>query len=202
MLESSRLARPVLFLSTKGPGLTWFKFVLPIILSLATCLYLYAYPKQLCLFGDGSLADGIFSFLQILPGFYIASLAAVSTFQGKMLDAPFDGIPITLKTRENGTKVTKALTRRHFLSLLFGYLSFLSIMLSLYIQILNKTPPFVFLSSISLKNAAECASFFVLSLFFFQLITITLLGLFYLSDRMHWKQKEEIVTPSHGPASH
>src|SRR5258706_8987546 len=67
--------------------------------------------------------------LQVLTGFYIASLAAVATFNKPGLDDPMAGDPPTLREDYCAITTVKPLTRRRFLCLLFGYLSWLSLFL-------------------------------------------------------------------------
>jgi hypothetical protein len=73
------------------------------------------------LFGTSGLVPGINSLLQIMAGFFITSLAVISTFNGSIykMDDVFEGEPALL--------FGKSLTRRQFLSHLFAYLALCSI---------------------------------------------------------------------------
>src|SRR5690606_6977027 len=80
--------------------------------------------------------------LKMLIGFYIAALAAVSTFPGQNLDQNFSGSKMILTVRRMGKKKTKNLTRREFLSYLFGYLAFLSIWLFILGVVMQLAGPY------------------------------------------------------------
>ncbi|MGK9996690.1 hypothetical protein O6197_24780, partial [Salmonella enterica subsp. enterica] len=67
--------------------------------------------------------------LQVLIGFYIAALAAVSTFSSSSIDEVMAGVPPTLVEKFRGQKLTVELTRRRFVCYLFGYLALVSFML-------------------------------------------------------------------------
>jgi hypothetical protein len=75
--------------------------------------------------------------LQILPGFYIASLAAIATFNKGNMDQYMPEPTPTVNVRVRGHSLPIRLTRRRMLSLLFGYLSFLSLLLFLLIILAN-----------------------------------------------------------------
>jgi hypothetical protein len=57
--------------------------------------------------------------LYVLPGFYIAALAAIATFNAPTMDVPLDGQNTELCSQEENIQ-TRKLTRRRFLCLLFG----------------------------------------------------------------------------------
>ena len=65
----------------------------------------------------------------ILIGFYIAALAAVSSFRNDTLDRELSGRPVKLVNARQGKKKEEILTRRRFLAVLFGYCAVLSICL-------------------------------------------------------------------------
>ncbi|MEJ1644057.1 hypothetical protein SMA60_27945, partial [Escherichia coli] len=62
-------------------------------------------------------------------GFYIAALAAVSTFSSPSIDEVMAGDPPTLLEKFRGQKIKVELTRRRFVCYLFGYLALVSFML-------------------------------------------------------------------------
>lgn len=116
-------------------------------------------------------------FLQTLPGFYIAALAAIVSFKNDMLDEiDEDEGPIDCQNYN--------MTFRRFLSNALSYLAWISI--------------FLILLSVALKYVFEQNQYdyfgfdliyFVLlfSYFFFlvQLLNITAMSLSYLGDRIH-----------------
>ena len=76
-----------------------------------------------------------------------------------------------------------------FLCLLFGYLSFSSLMLALLCELPPSLAPARFFLAAAWSNLCRIVCTGVYVLFFLQLISLTLLGLFYLSDRIHWKRE-------------
>lgn len=117
-------------------------------------------------------------FLQTIPGFYIAALAAIATLTSPTMDRPMDGKPSTYDN--------EPLNRREFLARLFSYLSFISLSLYFFIIMLR----YMYSSGIlaTTQTWYSIGYFFCLVLFFFllvQLLLLTFLGLYYLGQRIH-----------------
>lgn len=190
MLESSRLLRPLLFLYIQYEGIGKYRWVYPLIWISLLFFYILLFPITLSdkIAVLNNLILSTFTILTILPGFYIAALAAIATFKASTMDVPLDGKDMLLHTRESDRCIIK-LTRRRFLCLLFGYLSFLSLILCLFCLILKIASPIIIIKFFFSQIAPYLNIIFVLvyGFFFMQLISLTLLGLFYLSDRIHWK---------------
>lgn len=127
-------------------------------------------------------------FFQTMPGFYIAALAAISTLNSSTMDQPMAGDPPKEKYIEhNPYKVIWIeMNRRKFLARLFSYLTFISIVLFIFLLIAR------FSYSLEIKSSS---SFFVYLTYFFscflliftlmQLIMMTFLSLYYLGERVH-----------------
>jgi len=118
------------------------------------------------------------NFLQTLPGFYIAALAAIVSFNNERLDEiDFDDCPLDVKGLN--------MTFRRFLTNTFAYLAWISIFLILYCLILkyvfenNQLPSNKYISSL-----IYALLFVPFSFFFGQLVTITAMSLSYLGDRI------------------
>lgn len=203
MLEKSRLLRPLLFLSIKGIGK--FKWMYPSILTILSIIYIYFYPTEINFQGKDSWIAAIFSCLQVLPGFYIAALAAIATFPNINLDRPLDGDEVSVYLSEDGVIKKVVLTRRRFLCFIFGYLSFSSIILLLLCSWIQLATPTLLISTVLNKALyaltvnfyinQSTIDFIALSIILFilyQIICATLLGLFYLTDRIHWRIVEEV----------
>lgn len=100
--------------------------------------YLFKIPTS-DLLKDGGFIKSISGFVSNLPGFYIAALAAIATFNREQIDYPLIGtngtpfIKIT-RTKENGRIVDtqEKLTRRLFLCMLFSFLTALSICIVIF----------------------------------------------------------------------
>lgn len=173
-----KLCEPLRYLKITHREKTFFDYVLP---AIATAIFLvvnqYLLPKPLLFLGEKSIVSIVNGILQMLSGFYIASLAAVATFSRpeideQMLNAPtLNSIPVT---------------RRLFLTHLFGYLAFTSIMLYFiggFAQIATEN-----INQIAGSEYGEIISWFAKSFYtfgIFNLIFVTLLGLYFMIDRIH-----------------
>ncbi len=191
MLKSSRLLRPALFLCIQSKGLWKYRWGYPLGWLVILSAYLLFFPCTLS--EKKTIMDEItISFsnlLTILPGFYIAALAAIATFSAPTMDTSLEGHEAYLHSRE-GEEKKLYLTRRRFLCLLFGYLSFLSFTLYLVIAIFKVASPTAFLCRVNF-NLVEIVDLLLTGLiwlFFMQLISLTLFALFYLADRIHWRK--------------
>lgn len=145
----------------------------------------YLAPASIAVTGDAGMIAQINDLLEILVGFYIASLAAVATFKSPMLDSIMPGRPPTLREGFGNDAVDVVLTRRKYLSLMFGYLAYLGLVIYL----------FGMMTVLFAKSASILAgSYFLLTKIVFVLVysfmvsnlfVTTFLGLHYLSYRMH-----------------
>lgn len=191
MLQSSRLLRPLLFLCVQSREINRFRWGYPLLWLGLTALYLVLLPGTVVEKIDiaEQLVGSSSQLLMILPGFYIAALAAIATFPGSSMDQGLEGSEARLKSREHGADLERKLPRRHFLCLLFGYLSFSSLILALLCELPPSLAPARFFQDAAWSNLCRIVCTGVYGLFFLQLISLTLLGLFYLSDRIHWKRE-------------
>lgn len=181
-----QLLTPFRYLRIELP-LKWkVDFGLPLVLGgVMTALVLTIHPGM-HLFGEGGFVELFTNLLRILVGFYIAALAAVATFQSPTLDQRLDGDDAILPDCIRGVPLRVKLTRRRFLSLLFGHLAVMAIFLyfiggfaALLSEGLNA------LVSEANKGWMKALFIFVYSTASAHLLTVTLLGLFYLSYRIH-----------------
>lgn len=184
------LFTPLNYLRIKHSSKKWFDYIYPISISLIIYLIFTFSPLSINLIGDKGLIPGINGLLQILIGFYIAALAAVSTFGGAHIDKELSGEKATLKVSRAGEDKTIVLTRRKFISYLFGFLSFTSIVLYFLglISTLLAVPLETYLSSFSkfsFYNVIQDTFILIYSFIFASLMVNTLLGLHYLTDRIH-----------------
>ncbi|MBF4328530.1 hypothetical protein EAY16_24965, partial [Vibrio anguillarum] len=99
----------------------YIDLILPVIIGVVLTAIVFFSPVQIKLLGQGSLVGLVNGLLQILIGFFVASLAAVATFQREGLDEVMVGKAPTLR----GEKIT----RRQFVCYMFGYLALVSIVL-------------------------------------------------------------------------
>jgi hypothetical protein len=194
-----KLFTPLKYLKIYHKQKFYLDVIFPLVLAFVMCVIYENLPISFVILGDKGLVSGLSDYLKILSGFYIAALAAVATFQNGNMDVPMDGEPLTLNKQE--------LTRRQFLSYLFGYLSFIGfamVLVGVFTQLLE--PSLQIISSdlkvwichfLTNKNG-QCHSIYdettywfkLISLglylsFFFSIMFTTLLGLYYLTERIH-----------------
>lgn len=183
MFEASRLLRPLLFLRIKTFGLSMYIWVWPLCWFVALCLFLALFFQGEIWHISTRLVEESSSFLVMLPGFFIIALCALAALNLPILDMPFMGKGAILKRREGETR-TREISRRRFLSLLFGYLAFLSLCLSL--------ANMIFLTMVIPEPGITIGRLVFACLygfFFLQLVSLTMLALFYLCDRLYWREE-------------
>lgn len=184
-----QLTRPVAYLFIKDSSKSRIDWVMPFVVSVIVTALYSQLPNPPKFYGENGLIKELQGFLQLLPGFYLAALGAIATFNKNDLDfelpKPTPQITIRIIRSERINEIDIGLTRRRMLSYLFGYLTFLSLMLYLGT---------VFGSSVSgsfsqLAGEYSCLIkiflLWVFNLFFFQMIIITVFGLYQLCDRIH-----------------
>lgn len=172
----TKLFSPLNYLRITHKEKCFFDFILPF---LFTTIFLIInnnlLPYKLPIIGNNGIITIVNGIFQILAGFYIASLAAVATASLPRLDEEMKGIkPKYL------SKKSKKITRRIFLAHLFGYLSFMSLFLYFIggfatISVMNIA--FLF-ENIYLKLICS----FVYLFFIFNIIFVTILGLFFMIE--------------------
>lgn len=158
----------------------------PTLMSLAIVGIAWGFNLNVDTFGSNGLVSRVLSFVQSLPGFYIAALAAISTFNNPDMDKLMPGNAPTMTVHYNGTLSVVRATRRRFLSSMFAFLTASSLLLTLIsIAALGIAEP------IKLAIPAYTQIFFKLSFSFgylvmlFQLTSITFWGLYYLGERLY-----------------
>lgn len=183
-----QLLRPFAYIFIHHPVKRKVDWYVPMGLALIALALLFPFREGMNVwasFGMVAYAQGL---VQGLPGFYIAALAAVATFgqQGSSLDKVIPAPTPTLQTRFHGTWVEMKLSRRRFLCLLFAYLTSISVVLSLFAFYASSVASTA--RRVLPDIAVDLLSWVALSLyllFLFQLVIVTLWGLYYLGDRMH-----------------
>lgn len=181
------LFAPVNYLRIRHPEKRWFDFVLPAVIACIASLIYWFLPVPFAMLGSKGLVPQVNGLLQVLTGFYIAALAAVATFQGKGMDERMAGDPPVIKEyrRKKGRDV--ALTRRRFLCYLFGYLAMVSLGLFCLGVLLNLLQPPIseWVKTLPSLKMVKTAGVFIYLVILSNLATTTLLGLYYLSVRIH-----------------
>jgi hypothetical protein len=198
-----RIFVPLRYLQIDHPEKRKFDFWLPLVISL-----LFISPLLSCQFrhdalGDLDLISKLNNFLGVLTGFFIAALAAVATFGKAGMDDAMPGDPpVRLEHRKNAETYFENLTRRRFLSFLFGYMAFVTLVLYIlgYAYLIGDR---YFIAEWLPGIRTEIFSVFWV-LYSFALANVlsnTFLGLFYLTDRIHrtestlsWTKNQPVET--------
>ena len=185
----NQLVRPIFgYLAIQHPTKKFVDWVLPSILSIIASGVIFVSKGGINFFGTGGVISMVLGYVQNLPGFYIAALAAIATFARPDIDVLMPGDPPPrIKSEDNrGVVNLIELTRRRFLCLLFSFLTiecivltFLSIAMLASASALNLT-----LTGIT-HTILFCGAVFIYFLILFQLLIATLWGLYYLGERIH-----------------
>jgi len=182
----SRLFKPIDYLRVRHPAKWKYDLILPIGLTLGMFFLVTVMPIKPNILGKDGLIVLINNLMGILVGFFVASLAAVSTFNKEGMDKVIPGTPMTLRVKESSAVKNIKLTRRRYLCLLFGYLAFMSLFLYLF----GGGLPYIFSNTDVLLNPKSTMIFkyILCGIYFFiftNILITTLLGLYYLVDRIH-----------------
>jgi hypothetical protein len=187
-----RIFVPLKYWSIDHPQKRKFDIYLPAALTILFSLALLSVGFRKDALGDLDIVGKLSGFLGVMTGFFIAALAAVATFGKAEMDDPMPGDPpLRLEHKVNTEIFFEDLSRRRFLSLLFGYLSFLSLTLYIvgYVYLVSDK---YFLSSVLSVHwrSIVFSVFWIFYMFFLSnIISNTYLGLFYLCDRIHRPNK-------------
>ena len=199
-----RLAYPLRYLVLVMGGRR-FPTVIPTFVFASVLALPYLCYSGANFFHSGGFLDKILTFTSCLTGFYIAGLVAAATYSHPDLDRVIKIGPIYLIEKDmDGTKIKEHFTRREFVCCLFGYLSFASFMISLgssyltslagtywstLVDTFGKSLQFTYLFPITRATLIICCAVVVS-----HLTTTTCIGLYYMMDRLHRRDKR--VGPS------
>lgn len=185
-----KLFSPLSYLRIKHEEKDWYDYKIPAAVSLIVTIVYYFHASEISLIETNGLLLQVNGLLQVLIGFYIAALAAVSTFSSSSIDEVMAGVPPTLVEKFRGQKLTVELTRRRFVCYLFGYLALVSFMLFCLgmISILIGKPFHLWLLTFCSPDAILWLKTVFVGVYIFilmNIITTTLLGLYFLAVRFH-----------------
>lgn len=184
------LFRPLIYLKIKINGQPKFflDYILPLVIAvfLSAFLCFLNFKHSINVFDPKfTLISSISGFVQTLPGFFIAALAAIVSFANSDMDEPMDP-PKPYIYDENGNPKYDYLTRRRLLSYLFSYLTYISIIGYFAIVLITFLQSF----SINLPLILIEIGYFICCLvpiaLIVQIITLTFLSLWYLGERIHF----------------
>ncbi|WP_280569358.1 hypothetical protein [Chromohalobacter sp. 296-RDG] len=189
-MKSSRyivyqLLRPVSYVLIKHEDKHIYDWSIPLLLSICTI-------AGSSFIGAGwsfafDMINGFSGFVQNLPGFFIAALAAIATFNRVDIDKTMDGKhPPSLDTWVGNQVVPQPLTRRRFLCLLFSYLTVESFVIAI-MGVVAGSVGFVSSDGNLQANVISAWAFVIFFVFIsFQLLVSTLHGMYYLAERVHY----------------
>ena len=175
------------FLKLRSADIFWYQWVYPTAIFLIIFVSTKWIASTWLNYDTNKLITDVNSLIGILVGFYIAALAAVSSFANENLDQTMKGRAPTLTTIRQGQEIKENLTRRRFLAVLFGYCATLSILIyisGVFAAHVSINP----LGSTWAANVlaiAEVCGWAVYIWMISSLLVVTLLGLHYLVERMH-----------------
>lgn len=187
----TELSRPFSYLSIRHPaeGVQWVNWWLPLLGSIALVALCGSMERRVDLFSASGVLNKVLAFIQSLPGFYLAALAAVATFNNPDMDRLMPGTPPTARILYNGKLIKVELTRRRMLCIIFAYLTVLSFVLTMSsiaaLTFAEDLKAAIQASSPLLVRWTKAAFTFIYFGALFQMLAITLWGLFYLGERMH-----------------
>tara|TARA_Y100000052_G_C2915561_1_gene65120 strand:+ start:127 stop:696 length:570 start_codon:yes stop_codon:yes gene_type:complete len=177
-----QLCRPLSYLQIKHNDKWIYDWLLPTVFTLISLVIIFFLIPVDAVVGDGGLISELTNFVSNLPGFFIAALAAVATFNKNDIDELMANPP-KIEIFHHGSYLMVEMTRRRFLCVLFSYLTATSIFLVIFTR---------FALALQLPSGLMlAASWFGVSLFLFvlwQMILATVLGLYYLGERLHTPQ--------------
>lgn len=180
------IIRPYAYLlinDSRKNGIDW---LLPLLFSIATTTYICIFVKNSQII---DLVKLLLSFIQSLPGFFLAALAAVATFNRSDLDKIMPSPAPTIDIERNGGKEEIQLTRRRYLTLMFSFLAAESISLviitTLILFSVDKISNFLICKNLYFPLIGNIIFLFLFFLFFWQLFIVSFYGLYYLGERIH-----------------
>lgn len=177
-----QLARPFAYLAVKHPDKKIYDWLIPGFISIICTFLMYEYIGIVSAFAAGGIVDKVSGFVANLPGFFIAALAAVATFNKSDIDSLMGREPPQVKVRMDHKYELVNLTRRWYLCLLFSFLTAESVVIVVVSYVLVGGSVIANTSNVLILGVSFM---FLLNLLFWQLIIATFFGLFYLGDKLH-----------------
>ena len=90
-----KLFSPLSYLRIKHEEKDWYDYKVPVIASVIVTIVYHFHANKISLIETNGLLLQVNGLLQVLIGFYIAALAAVSTFSSSSIDEVMAGVPPT-----------------------------------------------------------------------------------------------------------
>ncbi|PUA19153.1 hypothetical protein [Glaciimonas sp. PCH181] len=186
------LLRPLSYLSIEYKQKWIVDWLYPLILAVVTIGLLF-YLKTfgiIALYADGAVISKILGFVQCLPGFYIAALAAIATFNKADIDKTMPAPAPKLDILVQGQSVAIELTRRRFLCSMFAFLTAESLIL-IVLAIFGQAIYLPMKAILNEQYRIWVSGIYLLAFMFafWQMLITSFWGLFYLGDRLHQRDQ-------------
>lgn len=176
-----RLLAPFRYLSIRHGLKPRFDWIWPGVLTVITVVVFWLLPVKPSLLGEHGVLHGVRDLIVLFSAFFVAALAAVATFARESLDDLMQGTSPRLNDRE--------LTRRQFVSYLFGYLAVLSFVIFLAIVAAEiVAPSFHTMISAALLPWVKGMSGAIFAFAFWNMVVTTLLGVYFLVERVNFDE--------------
>lgn len=154
-------------------------------------------------FGSNGFLGGLIMLTAALTGFYVAALTAAATFAHADLDKTMvHGTVKRWVKLDDGSWEQEMLTRREFVCMLFGFLAFSAMVFTILGAMALSTAPALpqtwkpsWANDVDLIPLLSVTAKLLFSLWVGHLFGVTSLGLYYLMDRLHRRDKK-VITPS------
>lgn len=183
------LFRPWSYLTIKHEAKNKYDYFIPLILTMLTAapLILFYLKGGIDFYSKSGLLKDFVSFLSILPGFFIAALAAIATFQKNDID---ELMPVSAKLSirmKDGRDVDVDLTRRRFLCSLFSFLTAQSLLICIASLIVIHSSDYlsIVINQYLISKSVGALGLLIFLFAFWQLMSSTAISLYYLGDRLH-----------------
>lgn len=181
-----QLTRPLAYLAIRDRSKGKIDWLVPTVLALPTVLAFAALSETPQVFLVNGLLSQVAGLVQNLPGFYLAALAAIATFSRRDMDLLMPKPTPTVSVRYLGQSHEIQLTRRRMLSMQFGYLTLLSLALFGVVLAANAAAPTLKARlPIGMHRYSVVLFVGLFSYAVWHMVSITLFGLYQLSDRIH-----------------
>jgi hypothetical protein len=184
----ARLLSPFRYLAIRHGLKPRFDWIWPGVLTILTVVVFSLLPVQPALLGEHGVLHGVRDLIVLFSAFFVAAFAAVATFARESLDYLMQGTSPRLNNRE--------LTRRQFVSYLFGYLAVLSFGIFLAIVAAEIVVPSLHVMvSPALFRWIKGIWGAIFAFAFWNMVVTTLLGVYFLVERVNFDESTADGSP-------
>lgn len=182
------LRAPFLFLLVRFPGRAAYVYIFPLAAAAALVTFVLKVGRNVPIAGTSGLLDKLSTIMPISGGFFIAALTVILTTNNPVMQGQFSG-----STKPYLSSDGEPMNRQRFLALMFGYLSFSAFAITIIIISLSLfAPPIRYAFSIEAWMVCKMITVFGLTFWCSQMFTCSLIGLYYLTDRLY--RSNEVAT--------